>query len=66
VEALAGDVIDARGVDAFGGENGFVFGEEVFADDANDADLGEEAGGESEVRCGAAEHALAFAAGGFE
>src|ERR1700728_2478626 len=31
VKALAGDVLDAGGVDAAGGEDGFVLGEEVFA-----------------------------------
>ena len=66
VEALAGGVLDAGGVDAAGGEDGFVLGEEVFADDADDADVGEEAGGEGEVGGGAAEDAFALAAGGFE
>ena len=66
VEALAGDVLDAGGVDAAGGEDGFVLGEEVVADYADYADFGEEAGGQGEVRGGAAEDALALAAGGFE
>jgi hypothetical protein len=43
-----------------------VLGEEVVADYADDADLGEEAGGEGEVGGGAAEYALALAAGGFQ
>ncbi len=66
VEALAGDVFDAGGVNATGGKYGFMHGEEVVADHADDANLGEEAGGESEVRGRATQDALTLAAGGLK
>ncbi len=64
-EAFAGGVLDAARVDVAGGEDGFLLGAEVFADDGDDADIGEEAGGEREIGGCAAEAALAAAGGGF-
>ena len=64
VEALAGYMLDACGVDVLGGEDGFVLWEEVVADDTDDTDVGEEACGQGEVGCRATEHALTLAAGG--
>ena len=63
MEGEAGGVLDAAGVDAFGGEDVLVLGEEVFADDADDAGWGEEGGGEGEVGGGAAEDLAGFAVG---
>ncbi len=48
-EAFAGGVLDAARVDVAGGEDGFLLGAEVLADDGDDADIGEETGGEREV-----------------
>ena len=47
------------------GEDGFFGGAEVFADDADDADGGEVAGGEREVSGGTADAAVTAAGWGF-
>ena len=60
-EAFAGGTFDAACVDLARVEDGFFGGAEVFADDGDDADVGEEAGGEGEVGCCAAEAAFAAA-----
>ncbi len=65
-EAFAGNVLDALGIDVAAGQDGFFFGAEVFADDANDADVSKVAGGEGEVGGGAAEAAVATTGGGFD
>ena len=66
MEGEAGGVLDALGVDASIGEDGLVGGGEVFADDADDADVREEAGGEGEVGGGSADDLFTLAGGGGE
>ena len=48
-EALAGRVLDAARIDAAAGQDGFVSRAEVFADHADDADIGEVAGGQRKM-----------------
>ena len=48
-EAFAGGVLDAARVDFARVEDGFLLGAEVLADDGDDANIGEEAGGKREV-----------------
>ena len=65
MEGEAGGVLDAGGVDTALLHDGLVLVGEVFADDADDADLGEERRGKGEVSRGAAEDLFGFAGRGF-
>ena len=66
MEGEAVGVLDASRVDAAAGEDGFVLGGEVTADDADDTNAGEVGGGEGEVGGGATEDLFGFAGGGGE
>ncbi len=59
-------MLDAAGVDVAAGEDAFFFGAEVLADDADDADTGEVAGGEGKVGGCASETAVPASGGGFD
>jgi hypothetical protein len=66
MKCFAGSVLDATGINAATGEDGFVLGSEIFSDDANDPDLGKEAGGEREVGGSTAENLFALTERGFQ
>src|SRR6185312_5058747 len=59
-EAFAAGVLDAAGVNAAAGEDGFIFRSKVLADDGDNAHVGEVTGGEGEVGGGSAEAPLGF------
>ena len=63
MEGEAVGVLNAGGIDAAAGEDGFVLGGEVTADDTDDADAGEVAGGEGKVSRGAAKDLFCPAGG---
>src|SRR6185312_3345473 len=64
-EAFAAGMLDAAGINAAAGEDGFIFRSKVFADDGDNAHVGEVAGGEGEVGGGSAEAPLGLSGRGF-
>ena len=65
-EGFADGALEASGIDFAAMEDGLVFGGKIFADDGDEVDMSEEAGGYCEISGGSADNPINFAIRAFD